>query len=388
MQREAMIALGLGALVLFLVAFFILALNRARKRRFSEVDEAPLVTQAPDDGPASATARTRPELDAHDQDSAPQASSLDDSNTSHRAIASGLRKTRESFHGKFNALLGTRPKLDASVLEELEDVLLSADVGVGLTTDFVDELRDELGRGELTSADDIRASLRQKMMAVVAADDGGENDPLSPGSRRPRVILFVGVNGVGKTTTIGKLAAKLTERGHSVVLAAGDTFRAAAAEQLEIWAERSGSRLIRGSEGTDPASVIFNAVTHAVDTDADYVLADTAGRLHTKTELMDEIKKVKRAASKARDSAPDQTWIVVDATTGQNGLQQATEFHQALKLSGMVLTKLDGTAKGGVVVAISSALGIPIRFVGVGERVQDLCAFRPKQFIDALFDTA
>ncbi len=239
----------------------------------------------------------------------------------------------------------------------------------------------------MQSSEDVRASLRAKMMAVVEGRDESE-DPLAVNGSKPRVILFVGVNGVGKTTTIGKIAAKLTGRGHSVVLAAGDTFRAAAAEQLEVWAERSGSRIIRGEEGTDPASVIFNAVQHARDAGADYVLADTAGRLHTKSELMDEIKKVKRAASKARDGAPDQTWLVLDATTGQNGLQQATEFHNTLELSGVILTKLDGTAKGGVVVAIASALGIPVRFVGVGEQVHDLRAFDAKQFVDALFDAA
>ncbi|MEL6760410.1 MAG: signal recognition particle-docking protein FtsY [Myxococcota bacterium] len=303
------------------------------------------------------------------------------------AISAGLQKTRESFLGKINALFRGGKKIDASVLDELEEVLLTADVGVSLTMDLIDQLRDELNGGGLQSSEDVRSSLRAKMMAVVDGRDESE-DPLDVNGPRPRVILFVGVNGVGKTTTIGKIAAKLTGRGHSVVLAAGDTFRAAAAEQLEVWAERSGSRIIRGEEGTDPASVVFNAVQHGRDAGADYVLADTAGRLHTKSELMDEIKKVKRAATKARDGAPDQTWLVLDATTGQNGLQQATEFHNTLELSGVILTKLDGTAKGGVVVAIASALGIPVRFVGVGEQVQDLRTFDAKQFVDALFDAA
>jgi len=199
------------------------------------------------------------------------------------------------------------------------------------------------------------------------------------------VLLFVGVNGVGKTTSIGKIAHRLTQDKKKVALAAGDTFRAAAVEQLKIWGERTGCRVISGESQSDPASVIFNAVQHAVETKMDFLLADTAGRLHTKSELMDEITKVRRAAGKALEGAPHETWLVVDGTTGQNALAQAREFNQALGLSGVVLTKLDGTAKGGVVVAIANELKLPVRFVGVGEQAEDLRPFQAGVFLDALF---
>lgn len=433
MSSEVMAALVLGGIGLLTVVFFVFALRRARARRMAELEEpaalrereeepppeptaAPVAAPAPEPG---STASTEPVLDeatpmAPDEavdavESAPKpqaeeaaapaaqeavAASLDaapveDDRENREAMARGLSKTRESFLGKLNSLFGGGKKVDGAVLDDLEEVLLTADVGVALTMELIDELRGELAKGKLDSAEAVRASLRAKMARVVAGQARAQaDDPLAVAGKAPRVILFVGVNGVGKTTTIGKIASQLAASGHSVVMAAGDTFRAAAAEQLSIWAERSGARLIRGAEGADPASVIFNAVQHAQETGADFVLADTAGRLHTKAELMDEIKKVKRAASKAREGAPDETWLVIDATTGQNGLQQANEFNRALELSGVVLTKLDGTAKGGVVVAIASALGIPVRFVGVGEKATDLRPFNAEQFIDALFDAA
>ena len=232
----------------------------------------------------------------------------------------------------------------------------------------------------------MRAALKKRVSEALGVDEPVD-DPLVVGSQKPRIILFVGVNGVGKTTTIGKVAAQLRGRNNSVVLAAGDTFRAAAAEQLSIWADRTGAKIIRGEEGADPASVVFNAVEHAKSIKADVVLCDTAGRLHTKTELMDEIKKVQRACGKSRPGGPDETWLVVDATTGQNALQQAKEFNQILGLTGVILTKLDGTAKGGVVIAIRDALKIPIRFVGVGEKAEDLRPFDARQFVEALFKT-
>ncbi len=435
MSSEVMAALLLGGIGLLIVVFFVFALRKARARRMAELEEpaalrereerpepisSPDVAERTAGEPASAAApgaAPEPALAVEPADLAPEAPEVAeapeaaeevreeepadevaaptapvavrdaDESENREAMARGLTKTRESFLGKLNALFSGGKKVDGAVLDELEEVLLTADVGVSLTMELIDQLRDELSKGKLDSAEAVRDSLRAKMTEVVAGQ-GGRDDPLALGQKKPRVLLFVGVNGVGKTTTIGKIAAKLSSLGHSVVMAAGDTFRAAAAEQLSIWAERSGARLIRGDEGADPASVIFNAIKHAQETGVDYVLADTAGRLHTKSELMDEIKKVKRAASKARDGAPDGTWLVVDATTGQNGLQQANEFNKALELSGVVLTKLDGTAKGGVVVAIASALGIPVQFVGVGEKATDLRPFDPKQFIDALFDAA
>jgi fused signal recognition particle receptor len=305
------------------------------------------------------------------------------------ALQAGLAKTQASFLGRINQIFSRHPQVDAAVLDELEEVLLTADVGVGMATRFIDELRGRLKAKELASAGAVRDALRDRMLKALAPSNGQHGDPLQAAAEaRPRIILFVGVNGVGKTTTIGKIAAQLRARGDSVLLAAGDTFRAAAAEQLAVWGERTGARVVRGAEGADPASVMFNAVEAAKGDDIDVVLADTAGRLHTKTELMDEIRKVKRAVSKARAGAPDETWLVVDATTGQNALQQAREFHQALGLTGVILTKLDGTAKGGVVVGIVDTLKIPVRFIGVGEKADDLRPFNPQGFISALFEGA
>ena len=305
------------------------------------------------------------------------------------ALKAGLAKTHASFFGRINQLFSRRPAIDPAVLDELEDVLLTADVGVNLAMRLVDDLRQRLKDKKLADVDAVKDALRQQLATALAA--GGPTatlESLTAGDAKPQVILFVGVNGVGKTTTIGKIAAQLHDANKKVLLAAGDTFRAAAAAQLSIWAERAGAEIVQGKEGADPASVIFNAVDAAKQKQIDIVLADTAGRLHTKTELMDEIKKVKRAASKARDGAPDETWLVVDGTTGQNALQQAREFHQALELTGVILTKLDGTAKGGVVVAIVDALKIPVRFVGVGEKAGDLRVFDADSFIAALFDPA
>ncbi len=299
-------------------------------------------------------------------------------------LQAGLQKTQRGLWGRINQLLGRSTGIDAQLLEELEEVLLTADVGVALSMRLIDDLRAQ--PKALHSAADVRQRLRAGLTAALQAAPAGL--PLEQVERRPKVVLFVGVNGVGKTTSIGKLAHQLRQQGRSVLLAAGDTFRAAAAEQLEIWAERSGAQLCRGAAGADPASVIFQAVQQAVQADIDVVLADTAGRLHTKVELMDEIKKIRRAAGKARPEAPDETWLVVDATTGQNALQQAREFHQALGLTGIVLTKLDGTAKGGVVVAMVEAIGAPVRFIGVGERAEDLRPFDANSFVAALFAPA
>ncbi|MEK7705251.1 MAG: signal recognition particle-docking protein FtsY, partial [Myxococcota bacterium] len=247
-----------------------------------------------------------------------------------------------------------------------------------------DGLRASLRAGSLTTADAVREGLKCEVRAALDKAHAGRYE-LGVGGAKPAVVLFVGVNGVGKTTTIGKVAAALRAQGKDVVLAAGDTFRAAAVEQLAIWGERTHSRVVKGADAADPASVMFNAVEHASASGADVLLADTAGRLHTKKDLMDELHKVKRALSKARHGAPDETWLVVDATTGQNALQQAREFHAQLGLTGIILTKLDGTAKGGVVVAIADAVGIPVRYVGVGEKAEDLRPFSPQQFVDALF---
>ncbi|MEE2959723.1 MAG: signal recognition particle-docking protein FtsY [Myxococcota bacterium] len=303
------------------------------------------------------------------------------------ALRGGLAKTRTSLLGRIASLLGAGKKVDDSVLDELEEVLLTSDVGVKLTMVLVDALRDGVQSRALKDAESVRSMLKEKLRDALDIGDLPDN-PLALGEINSKVILFVGVNGVGKTTTIGKIAALLKEDGRSVVLGAGDTFRAAAVEQLKVWGERTSCPVIAGDEGSDPASVIFKAVEKGVSDGADFILADTAGRLHTKSELMDEIKKVARAAGKAQAGSPHEVWLVVDGTSGQNALIQARQFNETLGLTGIILTKLDGTAKGGVVFSISHELNIPVRFVGVGEKSSDLRPFHRDAFIDALFEDA
>jgi fused signal recognition particle receptor len=303
--------------------------------------------------------------------------------TQDAALAAGLARTRGSLWGRMAQILSGAQKIDESVFEALEEVLILSDVGVAMTMELIDALREKVQSGH-HDAEAVRALLREQVRNVLqhAVSD---QDPLAVAQdAKPRVILFVGVNGVGKTTTIGKVAHLLAEKKQKVVLAAGDTFRAAAAEQLAIWGERTGARVVRGAEQADPASVMFNAMQAAQADNADVLLADTAGRLHTDAGLMDEIKKVRRALGRLRPGAPEETWLVVDATTGQNALHQAKEFHQALGLTGIILTKLDGTAKGGIVVAIAHALGVKVRFVGVGEQASALRPFDAQAFVEAL----
>jgi len=396
---------GPAFLVAFSVAFVWMAiafLRRARQRRremFAE-DTPRLVREPPEgiDGEGaeaeSAEVPEEPvaEVEAEVTEAEPEPEPEDEPEPAVEAapveidpaLQEGLAKTKSGLFSRLGNLFGGGA-VDPKLLDELEDALLLADVGVRLSTRLLDELRAEIDAGKLEDGAALRAALKERMLSASRGATR-QGDPLAAGGgAKPRVILFVGVNGVGKTTTIGKIASKLTAQDHSVVLAAGDTFRAAATEQLGIWGERAGCKVIKGEEGTDPASVIFNAIQHGVQIEADFVLADTAGRLHTKTELMDEIRKVKRAASKARSGAPDEIWLVVDATTGQNAVRQADEFHQALELTGVILTKLDGTAKGGVVVAIADTLSLPVLYVGVGEKAEDLRPFEATAFIEALF---
>jgi fused signal recognition particle receptor len=295
----------------------------------------------------------------------------------------GVERTRSSLMAFLAKAFHPAAIIDSRTLTEIEEALLLADVGVHVATRLTGELREQFKQGSLSSAAQLRAAMEQKLRDIFAQVPY-RDDPLKLGPARPHVVLFVGANGVGKTTTIGKVAALLRGRGHTVILAAGDTFRAAAVEQLGIWAERTGCEMVRGADRADPASVVFRAIEHAVAARADVVLADTAGRLHTKTALMDELKKVQRAAQKARAGAPDQVWLVLDATTGQNALTQAREFHDLLGLNGVILTKLDGTAKGGVVIAIADVLHLPVLFVGVGETSEDLRPFVPRAFVEAL----
>ncbi len=299
-----------------------------------------------------------------------------------RTLAAGLAKTRGGFMARLQGLFGAPGPVDDRTLAELEEILFTADIGVKTATALLERVR----RSELGDSEKLKRALREEVARIVSVGGPAGAGALVVGEPRPWVVMVVGVNGSGKTTTIGKLAAKLSERGHRVLLGAGDTFRAAASEQLEIWAERVGVPVVRGKDGADPASVCFEAVRRGMDEGSDVVILDTAGRLHTKQPLMEELKKVKRVVDKALPGAPHEVLLVLDATNGQNAIAQARQFHDALGVSGIVLTKLDGTAKGGVVIGICDELGIPVRYVGVGEKVADLRAFAPREFVDALFD--
>ena len=272
-------------------------------------------------------------------------------------------------------------KIDETVLEELETRLVSADVGVETTEKILEGLRGKVARKELANLEALIAALRQSLLGIV---EPVTRPLVVDGAKRPFVILVVGVNGSGKTTTIGKLARRLTAEGHKVMLAAGDTFRAAAIEQLEIWGERNGVPVVAQSAGADPAAVIYDAMQSAQARGADVLIADTAGRLHTQSNLMEELKKVKRVLGRLDESAPHEVLLVLDAGQGQNALAQAQQFNQALGVTGLVLTKLDGTAKGGIVLAIADRLGIPLRFVGVGETAEDFGVFDAATFVDAV----
>jgi fused signal recognition particle receptor len=292
----------------------------------------------------------------------------------------GLAKTQSALVGRIDALLGGRQRVDAEVLEELEEILITADFGMKTTQDLVQSLEKRLAGGN-DAADGLRDLLKEEIRERLRL----EAAPLNLAAATPFVILVVGVNGVGKTTTIGKLARQFAAQGKKVVLGAGDTFRAAAAEQLAIWGERAGVDVVRHAEGADPAAVAFDAAKAAVARGADVLILDTAGRLHTKVNLMEELKKVRRVLSREISGAPHETLLVLDATTGQNALVKARLFREAVEVSGIALTKLDGTAKGGVVVAIGAELGLPVRFVGIGEGVDDLRPFDADLFVDALF---
>jgi fused signal recognition particle receptor len=284
---------------------------------------------------------------------------------------------RDRLAGVLGGLRGR--SIDEDAWEELEEALILADVGVPTTMAILDRVRDRAKEEKATDFDAALALLRDEMEIEL-----GDTDISLAIEGEPAIWLFVGVNGVGKTTTIGKLAKRETDAGHKLVLAAGDTFRAAAAEQLETWANRSDTGYVRGAEGADPGSVVFDAVEHAAAANADLVLADTAGRLHNKTNLMEELRKVRRVAEKAQGKVSE-VLLVIDATTGQNGLVQAKQFTEAVEVTGIVLTKLDGSAKGGIVLAIQSELGIPVKLVGLGEGIEDLVKFDAHEFVDALF---
>ena len=294
-------------------------------------------------------------------------------------LKTGLTKTRKGLVGRMEHIFKGR-KIDEEALEELEETLIAADVGTRAAGEIVAFIRDKAQKGEIKDYDAVMEYLRGEMSAML-----GPYQPLLISGERPYVILAIGVNGVGKTTTIGKLASRYISDGLSVILAAADTFRAAAIEQIEIWAKRSGAQIVKHQSGSDPAAVAFDAIEAARARGTDIVIVDTAGRLHTKTPLMEELKKISRVIDKGMPGAPHEVLLVVDATTGQNALRQAEMFLGAIGVTGIALTKLDGTAKGGIVFAIKRELGIPIRLIGVGEGVDDLRDFRPEEFVEALF---
>jgi fused signal recognition particle receptor len=297
-------------------------------------------------------------------------------------IKSGLGRTRDKFGAGIGSLVLGEKTIDANLLDDIETQLLIADLGLEATDQVIENLRKKLNRKQLSDPEQFMSALRQELMQILQPCDR----PLqTEGTAKPFVILMVGVNGVGKTTSIGKLAKQFQNQGKKVMLAAGDTFRAAAVEQLQVWGDRNNVPVVAQATGSDSASVIFDAYQSAKAKQFDVLIADTAGRLHTKDNLMNELEKIVRVLKKQDERLPDEILLVLDATTGQNALSQAESFHRATTLSGVALTKLDGTAKGGVVFAIAKRLGLPIRFIGIGEQIDDLRPFNAQQFVDALF---
>ena len=294
-------------------------------------------------------------------------------------LKEGLTKTRKGFIEKVESLFTGR-KIDEESLLELEEILITADVGMKAVEEIMVSLREKAKKGEVKDATSLKEVLKKEMVSIL-------NHPhtLVAHGNRPFVILAIGVNGVGKTTTIGKLASRFHSQGLSVLIAAGDTFRAAGIEQLEIWAKRANAQFVKHQSGSDPAAVAFDAIAAAQHRGTDVVIIDTAGRLHTKSPLMEELKKMKRVIEKAMPGAPQEILLVVDATTGQNALRQAEMFNDTIGVTGVALTKLDGTAKGGIVFAIKKELGIPVRLIGIGESLDDLRDFNPEEFVEALF---
>ena len=294
-----------------------------------------------------------------------------------KKIANALRKTQRKVAGAIKSVIPFGKKLTGEDIELIEEILIGADVGVETTEEIIDDLTRRMKSGELTGGDALEV-LEKHLLEIL-----GEPQPIVL-THKPHIILMVGVNGTGKTTSIGKLAKRFKDEGKKVLLSAGDTFRAAAREQLDIWANRVGADIIAGADGADPASVVFDSIKRAVAKNYDVVIADTAGRLHTKKNLMEELKKIARVSDKALSGAPHDTFLVLDATTGQNGLTQAEIFHRAIPLTGIILAKLDGTAKGGIAVAIKRKLGVPIRAVGIGEKIDDIEDFIPKEYVKAM----
>jgi fused signal recognition particle receptor len=300
-----------------------------------------------------------------------------------RAIA----KTRDSINDRLDTLFEGRRQIDETFLDELEEMLISTDIGVATTMQVLDRVRRGVSRAEISDLDALKAAMKRELLDILHhSEERGVADERSVDeSIKPYVLMVVGVNGVGKTTTIGKLAQRIKDEGNDVLICAADTFRAAANDQLDIWARRAGVQLIQQKQGTDPAAVLFDSLAAAKARESDVLIVDTAGRLHNKSHLMAELEKMKRIAGREVEGAPHETLLVIDAVTGQNGLEQARQFMKTADVTGIVLTKLDGTAKGGIAVAIAKELNLPIRYVGIGEQVNDLMVFDPQSYVNGLF---
>ena len=294
-------------------------------------------------------------------------------------LKAGLKKTKDAIFGGLHKIAKTFTRVDEDLLEELEEMLIEADVGVETTEDIIEELRDRIKDGRLKEPEQINSALKEIISGMI-----GDGEPLNLNTA-PSVILVIGVNGAGKTTSIGKISNKLRKEGKKVVVAAADTFRAAAIDQLGVWCERSGVEMIRQSEGSDPAAVVFDAVNYAKNKHADVLIIDTAGRLQNKKNLMNELSKIDRVIDRELPGAARENLLVLDATTGQNAILQAKEFKNSAALTGLILNKLDGTAKGGIIISIKRELGIPVKFIGVGEKIDDMQPFSADEFTDALF---
>lgn len=298
-----------------------------------------------------------------------------------------IEKTRDSLNSRLDSVFENRKKIDDTFLDELEEMLISTDIGVATTFQIIENVRKGVSRQEIRDLEALKAALKGELLTILqsAGSKGVVSEMETPETVLPYVLMVVGVNGVGKTTTIGKLAQRIKDEGSQVMICAADTFRAAASEQLEIWSERAGVPLIQQKQGTDPAAVLFDALKSARARSADVLIVDTAGRLHNKSNLMAELEKMKRIAAREVEGAPHETLLVIDAVTGQNGLEQARQFMKVANVTGIVLTKLDGTAKGGIAVAIAKELDLPIRYVGIGEKADDLMVFDAERYVSGLF---
>ena len=295
-------------------------------------------------------------------------------------LKSGLTKTRDQFISQLSGLLRVGRRIDEDLMEEIEEILIQSDVGVDTTLTLMDNVRERVKSEGLSDSSELASVLKSEILHLL-----GKDVPLQIKDEKPYTILVLGVNGAGKTTTIGKLASRFSTNGHRVLVAAGDTFRAAAEDQLGIWCERAGAELIRGGENAEPASVVFDAIHAAKHRDADVLIVDTAGRLHTKKPLMDELSKIGRVMGRAHTGAPHEVLLVVDGTVGQNALMQAKIFNEAVPITGVAVTKLDGTAKGGIVIAVNAEIGAPVKLIGIGEKLDDLQDFAGADFVEALF---